>query len=350
MAIQVYEPRNYHDSFKGEVTARYALAMSLNNATVRLAQEVGFDKVASLARAAGISSVRATPSIALGSYDATPLEMAGAYTVFGNAGKHLSPQMLRSVRDSKGEVLERYDADSKQVLDPRVAYVLTTMMQSVIDSGTGYPVRARGFTAPAAGKTGTSHDAWFAGYTTNLLCIVWVGNDDYTDLKLAGGATAAPIWAEFMKRAVKVPAVLRSQAVLRPAGGRRRADRQSHQHAGDAVLSADLHGRLHRRNRAQADPAIRLSPTIAGVFSKILGIGSPPAAPPPADTNGTVQTTAAGVPASRRAAGRAVACQPAQKETWVLQPDFRGQRAITRTQPPQNTAPASDKGNKNPPQ
>ena len=91
------------------------------------------------------------------------------------------------------------------MLDPRVAYVLTTMMQSVIDSGTGYPVRARGFAAPAAGKTGTSHDAWFAGYTSNLLCIVWVGNDDYTDIKLAGGAAAAPIWAEFMKRAVKVP-------------------------------------------------------------------------------------------------------------------------------------------------
>ena len=96
-------------------------------------------------------------------------------------------------------------ADSKEVLDPRVAYVMTTMMEAVVNNGTGYPVRARGFQAPAAGKTGTSHDAWFAGYTSNLLCIVWVGNDDYTDLKLAGGATAAPIWAEFMKRAAKLP-------------------------------------------------------------------------------------------------------------------------------------------------
>ena len=88
---QVYEPRNYHDTFNGEVTARYALAMSLNNATVRLAQEVGFDKVAALAKAAGISSVRATPAIALGAYDATPLEMAGAYTVFANGGTRLAP-------------------------------------------------------------------------------------------------------------------------------------------------------------------------------------------------------------------------------------------------------------------
>jgi penicillin-binding protein 1B len=78
-------------------------------------------------------------------------------------------------------------------------------MESVMNNGTAYTVRARGFTAPAAGKTGTSHDAWFAGYTTKLLCIVWVGYDDYSDLKLAGSATAAPIWAEFMKRAVKLP-------------------------------------------------------------------------------------------------------------------------------------------------
>ena len=96
------------------------------------------------------------------------------------------------------------------MLDPRVAYVLTTMMESVVNNGTGYTVRARGFQAPAAGKTGTSHDAWFAGYTTNLLCIVWVGNDDYTDLKLSGSSTAAPIWAEPVKQAVeKSPAILR---------------------------------------------------------------------------------------------------------------------------------------------
>ncbi len=82
---------------------------------------------------------------------------------------------------------------------------MTSMMESVINNGTGYTVRARGFTAPAAGKTGTSHDAWFAGYTTNLLCIVWVGYDDYSDLRLSGSATAAPIWAEFMKSAVKLP-------------------------------------------------------------------------------------------------------------------------------------------------
>ena len=99
---QVYEPRNYHETFHGEVTARYALAESLNNATVRLGQEVGFEKVAALAKAAGITSVRATPAIALGAYDATPIEMAGAYTVFANGGTRLSPIMVKSVRDARG--------------------------------------------------------------------------------------------------------------------------------------------------------------------------------------------------------------------------------------------------------
>ena len=201
---QIYEPRNYKNEYHGEVTARFALAESLNNATVKLAEMVGYDKVAGLARAAGIASVKATPAMALGAYDATPLEMAGAYTVFGNSGTRISPQMIKSVRAPNGDVVQDYGSESKAVLDPRVAYVMTSMMASVINNGTAYTVRARGFTAPAAGKTGTSHDAWFAGYTTNLLCIVWVGYDDYSDLRLAGSATAAPIWAEFMKSAVKL--------------------------------------------------------------------------------------------------------------------------------------------------
>ncbi len=105
---QVYEPRNYHEAFHGEVTARYALAMSLNNATLKVAQGVGFGTVAALAKAAGITSVRATPSIALGSYDASPLEMSEAYTVFGNGGTRLSTLMVKSVRDARGGVLNDY--------------------------------------------------------------------------------------------------------------------------------------------------------------------------------------------------------------------------------------------------
>ncbi len=202
---KIYTPRNYRDEYLGTVSATSALAHSLNNATVKLAEEVGYQKVADLARAAGIKSVRATPAMAIGSYDSTPLEMAAAYTVFANDGVRISPLMVNSVRDPNGDVVEDYTTDKKPVLDPRVSYIITKMLEGVLNYGTAAGVRGMGFTAPAAGKTGTSHDAWFAGYTSNLLCIVWVGNDDYSDLKLEGAHTAAPIWAEFMKRAVALP-------------------------------------------------------------------------------------------------------------------------------------------------
>ena len=215
---ETYEPRNYHQTFHGFVSARYALAQSLNNATVKVAQMTGFGAVASLAKAAGIFGVHATPSIALGAYDATPVDMAQAYTVFANQGVRISSRMIASVHDAEGKPLREYRSDTKEVLDPRVAYVLTDMMTGVLDSGTGYVVRSHGFNQPAAGKTGTSHDAWFAGYTPSLLCIVWVGNDDYSDLELSGGSTAAPIWAEFMKRAVKLPRYANPKYFPQPAG------------------------------------------------------------------------------------------------------------------------------------
>jgi penicillin-binding protein 1B len=195
-----------HGEYHEQVTARYALMRSLNNATIGLASMVGFDHVAGLAREAGIRSARGTPSVAIGSYDAEPLDMAGAYTIFANNGLYLDPWMLASVRTPTGDIITDYSPTSKQVLDPRVAYLTLNMMENVLrGEGTGAGVRNLGFKAPAAGKTGTSHDAWFAGFTSNLLCIVWVGNDDYTDINLQGAQAAAPIWAEFMKKAVLLP-------------------------------------------------------------------------------------------------------------------------------------------------
>ncbi len=215
----IYEPRNYKEEYHGDVTLRYALAMSLNNATVKVAEEVGYDKVADLAKSAGIASVKATPAMALGSYDASPLDMSGAYTVFANNGVRLSPILLRSVRNAKGDVISNYGTDQRQVIDPRIAYVMTNMMEGVINNGLGYTaVRLRGFTPPAAGKTGSSHDGWFAGYTSNLLCIVWVGFDDYSDLRLSGAMTAAPIWTEFMKKASLLPQYADMRPFTQPAG------------------------------------------------------------------------------------------------------------------------------------
>jgi penicillin-binding protein 1B len=205
-----YTPKNFEEEYCGSCTARHALMRSLNNATIGLASLVGFDRVAALAREAGVKSAQGTPSMAIGSYDATPLDMAGAYTIFANGGLHLDPWMLASVRTPTGDIITDYSPDSKQILDPRAAYLTVSMMENVLrsdvtGSGTGAGVRNMGFTAPAAGKTGTDHDAWFAGFTTNLLCIVWVGNDDYTDIKIQGAHAAAPIWADFMKRAVQLP-------------------------------------------------------------------------------------------------------------------------------------------------
>jgi penicillin-binding protein 1B len=204
----VYTPRNYKEEYHGQVTAQYALAHSLNNATVKVAEMVGYDKVAALAKAAGISSVKATPAMALGSYDATPIEMASAYTVFTNGGQRIMPIMVRSVRDAGGDIIDNYQAQKSQVMDPRVAYVITNMLEYTMNTGSPAGpggVRARGFTAPAAAKTGSSRDAWFAGYTSNLLCIVWVGYDDYSDIHLTGAVLALPVWTEFMKRAVQLP-------------------------------------------------------------------------------------------------------------------------------------------------
>src|SRR5271156_5693431 len=181
---QSYTPGNFKkDEFPGMVTAATAIAHSLNIATIALAQKVGYENVAALARSAGITSAKATPSVAIGTYSATPIDMAGAYTVFANNGVHLNPWMLASVRSTNGDIVSDFSSEGKQVLDPRVAYLTQSLLEGALNYGTAAgAVRGHGFTAPAAGKTGTSHDAWFAGYTSNLLCIVWGGHDDHPDL------------------------------------------------------------------------------------------------------------------------------------------------------------------------
>ena len=114
--------------------------------------------------------------------------------------------------------MSQYGAESRQAIDPRVAYLMVDMLQEVMRSGTAAGVRSRGFTLPAAGKTGTSHDGWFAGFTSQLLCIVWVGFDDYRELNLEGAKSALPIWTEFMKRAARVAAYRNATAFPQPSG------------------------------------------------------------------------------------------------------------------------------------
>ncbi len=199
-----YEPVDYHhNEWLGDVTVRMAFAKSLNVPAVEVAEATGYGAVAQLAHSAGLADIRATPAMALGSYDVTPLEIAGAFTLFANKGVKVEPRMISRIVNKSGDSVWASQPQMKRILDPRVNFLMTTLMQDVLRFGTGAGVRGRGFTLPAAGKTGTSHDAWFAGYTTKLLCIVWVGLDDYQDLKLEGAKAALPIWTEFMKRAHK---------------------------------------------------------------------------------------------------------------------------------------------------
>ncbi len=198
-----YAPANFANEFHGRVTLREALAHSLNVATVKVGEMVGFDAVVAMANRAGMNyRIHPTPAVALGAYEITPLEAAGAYTMFANQGTYVKPSFLNMVRTDKGEVIYKSTTEQKAVLDPRIAYMMTDLMEEVLRSGTAAGVRSRGFLAPAAGKTGTSRDGWFAGYTSELLCVVWVGFDDNRDLDMEGAKSAAPIWAEFMKRAL----------------------------------------------------------------------------------------------------------------------------------------------------
>jgi penicillin-binding protein 1B len=176
-----YTPGNWGGYHDGQFTLRHALTSSNNIATVSLAEQVGFDNILQVALAPGLNDrLRATPSLALGSYEVSPLEIAGAYTIFANRGMFVRPKFLAGARESIAAPLP-----GRAVLSPAVAFIMQDLLAEVLRSGTG------------AG----SRDGWFAGYVSNLICVVWVGYDDNADLEIAGASSALPIWTEFMKRA-----------------------------------------------------------------------------------------------------------------------------------------------------
>jgi penicillin-binding protein 1B len=198
-----YEPTDYHKgAWEGDVTLQTAFMKSLNVPAIEVAERAGYRAVADLAHQAGLADVRPTPSMALGAYTVTPLEITGAYTVFANSGVMVQPRLISRIVDKTGNDVWTSNPQTKKVLDPRVSFLVLSLMEDVLHgAGSGAGVRSRGFTLPAAGKTGTSHDAWFAGFTSKLLCIVWVGLDDYQSIELQGAEAALPIWTTFMKHA-----------------------------------------------------------------------------------------------------------------------------------------------------
>jgi len=214
----VYRPQNYGESYSyQQVTLREAVVRSLNVVAVQAAMQVGLGRVADMAEQVGLPRPEIYPSMALGAFEATPLDVARAYTVFADGGNRVDPLAIRSIK-SNGEVRMSLAASKAMVLTPSVAYLVTDTLSDVVNRGTAARVRPLGYRGPAAGKTGTSRDAWFVGYTPNLLVVVWVGHDDNHDLGLTGGQAAVPIWTDFVKRALELRPDLAADRFQVPSG------------------------------------------------------------------------------------------------------------------------------------
>ncbi|HEY3043021.1 MAG TPA: PBP1A family penicillin-binding protein [Vicinamibacterales bacterium] len=206
---QVWMPANYQEEYEGPITLRRALAMSRNLATIHVARMAGYDNIADLWKKMGVGTApKPYPSIALGVFEATPLEIATAYTIFPNLGVIRPLNHLLKVVRGGLDITKKTKVPvelPREVARPDTTFLVTNMMRSVINEGTGAGVRAAGFALDAAGKTGTTNDlrdAWFVGFTPELLTVVWVGFDDNQPVGLSGAQAALPIWAEFMKRAL----------------------------------------------------------------------------------------------------------------------------------------------------
>jgi len=203
-----WSPRNYEDRYEGRVTVRRALEQSLNAATVRIAQEIGLGAVIETARALGIASpLSPVPAMALGAFEVTPLELARAYLPFANGGVRAETvTSVRAVWEDDGGAVALPEPELQQAVPTAEAYLMTSLLQGVIVSGTGASARTLGVAGPVAGKTGTTNDgrdAWFVGYAPNLLALVWVGFDSGEPHGLSGAQAALPIWADFMRQALE---------------------------------------------------------------------------------------------------------------------------------------------------
>ncbi|MBL0712148.1 MAG: PBP1A family penicillin-binding protein [Desulfosarcina sp.] len=200
---QDWQPRNDTANDVPRVSLREALARSINRATVDLAMRVGMEKVADTARRFRFSSqLQPFPSLALGAVDVYPLELARAYCVFAAAGTQPFPLGLRAVFDDRGRLIEHRPMRLKRIISPARAFLIDAMLQSAVRLGTGRALAGWGINFPVAGKTGTTNnyrDAWFVGFTPDLLALVWVGFDNGDSLQVSGSQAALPIWAEIMR-------------------------------------------------------------------------------------------------------------------------------------------------------
>jgi penicillin-binding protein 1B len=202
---QAWEPGNYEKEYDGPITLRRALALSRNIATIKVAEQTGYGEVAALWRRVGTGTApRPYPAIALGVFEATPFEIASAYTLFPNGGT-MRPLRTMTRLVSGGQDVRIQTPAPKTIARRDTTFLVLNMMRSVLNEGTGAGARGAGFTADAAGKSGTTNDlrdAWFVGFTPELLTVVWVGLDDNQPLGLSGTQAALPMWTSFMMRAL----------------------------------------------------------------------------------------------------------------------------------------------------
>lgn len=199
---KLYSPANYGGGYSmRDVTLRTGLVRSLNVVTVDVALQTGLARIANLATRFGLPKPERYPSLALGTKEVTPLQLAQAYAVFVNQGLHVDPKVIASLSDPPGT---HNLPSTDEVISPTTSYMITNMLAAVIDRGTARKARGAVPGTALAGKTGTSRDGWFVGYSPNLVCAVWIGFDDNAQLGLTGAEAALPAWTEFMKEAVAV--------------------------------------------------------------------------------------------------------------------------------------------------
>ncbi len=198
-----WTPANFEQKTYGTITVRRAIEESVNTATVRLATQIGLPEVVSAARAAGISSpLSPVPSLALGSFEVTPVELAYAYATLASGGTRHEPFPLDAIMGAKGETIFQGLTEANNSVDPRAAYLVSYALEGVMERGTGHTARMSGILFPVSGKTGTTddyRDSWFAGYTPDVVCVVWVGTDSGRNTGLSGASGALRIWTRFMK-------------------------------------------------------------------------------------------------------------------------------------------------------
>ncbi len=201
---KVWNPENYDHEYRGDVTLRYALENSLNMPALYIAERIGVPALKRTVELFQLSTQNfsAVPSLALGALDTNLLRLTSAYGALANGGISVRPRLYSAALDMENERLSAPGVGELRVADEAATFVLTNILQGVLDRGTAKGIRSKGFSAPAAGKTGTSdhaRDAWFIGYTPTISAGVWVGFDDNSPINITGGAAAAPIWGDFMK-------------------------------------------------------------------------------------------------------------------------------------------------------